>query len=162
MSAWPLVVEPFFSRLYSSHLESRVEKSVRLRVLKDACSAARLDRAQPILPLPLFVVLDVRLKMKHNKDRGSDNLVAEMFSLLEWPALEIIRIAFGNRLNAVKGHCELVPKWDNILVQCIPKRLAAHFMTYCPCLGLRQMVPILPRLPPAGPLLPSHVLPLWL
>eukprot|EP00972_Heterocapsa_arctica_P030845 4538766-Heterocapsa_arctica.AAC.1 len=52
-----------------------------------------------------------------------------MFSLLDWPALESIRLAFGNRSNCVIGHCDPVPEWDSILVHCIPKCLAANFMT---------------------------------
>eukprot|EP00972_Heterocapsa_arctica_P077063 11364998-Heterocapsa_arctica.AAC.1 len=52
-----------------------------------------------------------------------------MFSLLDWPALETMRFAFGSRLNAVPGFCDSIPERDNILVQCIPKCLAAHLMS---------------------------------
>eukprot|EP00972_Heterocapsa_arctica_P000949 131930-Heterocapsa_arctica.AAC.1 len=68
--------------------------------------------------------------MKHNKACGSVNLVAEMFSLLDWPALETIRFAFESRLiNAVPGFCDSAHEWDKILVQCVPKCLAAHLVS---------------------------------
>jgi len=126
---WPSIALPFFSNLYTSALESSDSKRLRLAQLEDACAAARLDGSKTFVHLPLFVLLGSRQKMSLNKQCGSDQIVSEMFGYFDLDLLEIIRNAFEKRLNADRGHTDLVPEWDAIVVQLIPKTLAAHFLT---------------------------------
>ena len=67
--------------------------------------------------------------MSLNKQCGLDQIVSEMFGYFDLDLLETIRSAFEKRLNSDPGHTGPVPEWDTIVVQLIPKTLAAHFLT---------------------------------
>ena len=131
---WPEIARPFFSNLYTSALESTDAKCTRLSQLGDACAAARLDGSKTHVHLPLYVLFDSRQKMSLNKQCGSDQIVSDMFGDFDLDILETIRCAFEKRLGSRRRagphcHTDPVPEWDTIVVQLIPKTLAAHFLT---------------------------------
>ena len=128
-SRWPEIAQPFFSGLCTSALETLDSKRFRLAQLEDVCAAARFDGCKGRVHLLLYILLDSRQKMSLNKQCGLDQIVAEMFGYFDLDLLETIRSAFGKRLNADPKHIGPIPEWDTIVVQLIPKTLAAHFLT---------------------------------
>ena len=123
------IIGPFYSKLFTSSLESLEDKRVRLEGMESTLRAQRLDGTHHHIELPMFILVETRARMHPNKQAGQDGLVAEMLQLLDWPALDVIRLSFEKRLNGVPGCCEVVPDWAKILVHCLPKCRAAHQMT---------------------------------
>ena len=127
MQTWASeIVQPFYSALFTSKLETHDEKYVRLASLESALAASRLDGSSKKIHLPAFLLLETRSRMLPNKAAGQDGIVAEMLKSLDCPALDAIRVCFENRLNGVEGFTEQVASWNTILVHCIPKCRAAN------------------------------------
>ena len=123
---WSRSVKHRYSSLYKSRLEDSEQKLNRLHSLETACALDHQAGNHEWIHLPLSVLLDTRHKMAAGKASGPDGVVYEMLSYFELQSLEIVREAFGNRINCCTGATDSVTDWLRILVFNIPKCARAH------------------------------------
>ena len=121
------IVTPFFSRLYTSSVESLHDKAARLAALESAVACERLGGNTLPLSLPLTVVLEIRANMKSNKAPGADGITVEVLKSLDSQCIDIIHRASERRLNGLETAS--VPDWTHTIVHCLPKTRRAHLVS---------------------------------
>ena len=123
---WGSGIRKYFITLYSSSMESAADKRDRLHALENQCLEQHASGTHEWVHLPWHHLLETRHRMAAGKAPGPDGLVYEVFMFLPWQVLDMIRVAFENRLNCCPGHHEVIQAWQEILVVHIPKVAAAH------------------------------------
>ena len=82
MAEWSEAVTKHYTDFFTSKLEARNEKLLRLHHLEDECTAEHKRGTHEWIDLPLHTFLDTRQRMGSCRAAGSDSLGCSIASLL--------------------------------------------------------------------------------